>query len=111
MERPLLTVSQTARLLGIGNTTTRALVASGELKSIRFGRAVRIEPSAIDDLIRLHTGVVSDSTCADTCAEEDLPPAARPAPPRRRRAALITKARSESAAIAPTRAGRPEDAR
>lgn len=40
--RVLLTVEQAAETIGIGRTTTFALVKSGELKSVKVGRLRRI---------------------------------------------------------------------
>lgn len=40
--RVLLTVEQPATALGIGRTTTFALIASGELPSVRAGRLRRV---------------------------------------------------------------------
>ncbi|MCX2728804.1 helix-turn-helix domain-containing protein [Saccharopolyspora sp. NFXS83] len=46
--RVLLTVEEAAERLGIGRTTTYALVRSGELDSVRIGRLRRIPKEAID---------------------------------------------------------------
>ncbi|MCA1194889.1 helix-turn-helix domain-containing protein [Saccharopolyspora sp. 6V] len=46
--RVLLTVEEAAEQLGIGRTTTYALVRSGELESVRIGRLRRIPKEAID---------------------------------------------------------------
>ncbi|GAA3364013.1 helix-turn-helix domain-containing protein [Saccharopolyspora gregorii] len=47
-ERVLLTVEEAAEQLGIGRTTTYALVRSGELESVRIGRLRRIPKEAIN---------------------------------------------------------------
>ncbi|MGW0891775.1 helix-turn-helix domain-containing protein [Saccharopolyspora sp. NPDC002578] len=46
--RVLLTVEEAAEQLGIGRTTTYALVRSGEIESVRIGRLRRIPKEAID---------------------------------------------------------------
>ncbi|CAM06192.1 excisionase family DNA binding protein [Saccharopolyspora erythraea NRRL 2338] len=47
--RVLLTVEEAAKQLGLGRTKTYALVASGEIESVRIGRLRRIPRTAIDD--------------------------------------------------------------
>lgn len=47
--RVLFTVEEAAQQLGIGRTTTYALVKSGELESGQIGRLRRIPGTAIDD--------------------------------------------------------------
>ena len=48
----LLRVTEAARLLGLGRSTVYALVATGELKSVTFGRkARRIPVAAVDALV------------------------------------------------------------
>ena len=42
MERELLRVEEAAQILGIGRTKAYELVAAGELRVIRLGRAVRV---------------------------------------------------------------------
>lgn len=46
--RRMLTVEQAAETLGIGRTTTFALIKSGELESVRIGRLRRVPADAID---------------------------------------------------------------
>lgn len=46
--RRMLTVEQAADALGIGRTTTYALVKTGELESVRIGRLRRIPADAIN---------------------------------------------------------------
>jgi excisionase family DNA binding protein len=42
MERLLLRVSETADILGIGKSTAYELVATGELPSLKIGKAIRV---------------------------------------------------------------------
>ena len=51
-DRPLLTVVEVAKQINVSVRTVRRLIADGELKPIRFGRSVRIEPPALRDLLR-----------------------------------------------------------
>jgi excisionase family DNA binding protein len=46
--RLMLTVEQAAEALGIGRTTTFALVKSGELESVRIGRLRRVPAEGIE---------------------------------------------------------------
>ncbi len=46
--RRMLTVEQAAEALGIGRTTTYALVKSGELESVLIGRLRRVPADAIE---------------------------------------------------------------
>lgn len=46
-ERVLLTVKEAAERLGVGRTTAYALVASGELESVRIGNLRRIHVDAV----------------------------------------------------------------
>ena len=45
--RRMLTVEQAAEALGIGRTTTYALVRSGDLDSVKVGRLRRVSATAI----------------------------------------------------------------
>jgi excisionase family DNA binding protein len=49
--RALLTVEQAAERLGIGRTTTYALIKSGGLESITVGRLRRVPETAVTDYI------------------------------------------------------------
>jgi excisionase family DNA binding protein len=46
------TVAQVARLLGYGETKVRTLIISGELRSLKDGRARRVLPEWVDDYIQ-----------------------------------------------------------
>ncbi|MQA78098.1 MAG: helix-turn-helix domain-containing protein [Streptosporangiales bacterium] len=49
MQKPLLlNPEQAAQELGIGRTRTFALIASGELESVKIGRARRIPRAALE---------------------------------------------------------------
>jgi excisionase family DNA binding protein len=50
-ERLLLTPLETAELLGIGRSKVFALLATGELRSIRLGRSRRILRVSLDELV------------------------------------------------------------
>lgn len=52
MQAPLLVnPEEAARVLGIGRTRTYALIASGELQSVKLGRARRIPRTALEDYV------------------------------------------------------------
>ncbi|WP_045877110.1 helix-turn-helix domain-containing protein [Pseudofrankia sp. DC12] len=44
----LLTVEEAADVLGLGRTTTYALIRTGALKSVRIGRARRVRVTDLD---------------------------------------------------------------
>ncbi len=46
-----LTVEEAARRIGVGRTTMYALIASGEVPSIQFGRLRRIPTQALSDYV------------------------------------------------------------
>lgn len=47
---PLLyTVAESARLLSLGRTKVNQLIATGELASVRVGRAVRVSRQTLED--------------------------------------------------------------
>ena len=46
------TVPQVARLLGYGETKVRTLIISGDLRSLKDGRARRVLPEWVDDYIQ-----------------------------------------------------------
>jgi excisionase family DNA binding protein len=50
-ERLMLTVEQSAELLGLGRTTTYELVMSGTIESVHVGRRRLIPRSALDRFI------------------------------------------------------------
>jgi excisionase family DNA binding protein len=45
-------VSQVAQLLGYGETKVRMLIISGDLKSLKDGRARRVLPGWVDEYVR-----------------------------------------------------------
>jgi excisionase family DNA binding protein len=51
-------VSQVAQLLGYGETTVRMLIISGDLRSLKDGRARRVLPEWVDEYVR---GRVADA--------------------------------------------------
>lgn len=48
---PVLTVSEVMEVLGCGRRTAYDLVASGALRSVRLGRAIRIPRSALREFL------------------------------------------------------------
>lgn len=59
-DQKLMTVPEAALQLGIGVTNTWKLVWSGELPSVRIGRAVRVDPAAIRAFVDAHSTKVTD---------------------------------------------------
>jgi excisionase family DNA binding protein len=55
------TVSQVAQLLGYGETKVRTLIISGDLRSLKDGRARRVLPEWVDDYIRNRASSSDDS--------------------------------------------------
>lgn len=55
MEKALLTVSEAARRLSLGRATAYRLVQTGELPSVRVGRAVRVPVRALDAWVSART--------------------------------------------------------
>lgn len=47
MSDNLMTIEQAASCLALGRSTIYELIAAGELKVVRYGRAVRIQPSEL----------------------------------------------------------------
>jgi excisionase family DNA binding protein len=50
-ERALMTVKEVAAALRVSQGTAYALVASGQLASIRIGRSIRVTPRALEEFI------------------------------------------------------------
>ena len=53
-DRPplLLDIHQVARALGVGQSTVRRLIASGELRSVRCMRAIRVRMEDIEAMLK-----------------------------------------------------------
>jgi excisionase family DNA binding protein len=49
--RKLYRTHEVADVLGLGVTTVKALIASGELRSIKVGGARRVSAKALDDFV------------------------------------------------------------
>jgi excisionase family DNA binding protein len=59
MERLLLRVSETAKIIGLGKSKTYELIAKGELPSVRIGKCVRVPVAGLQEWVnaRLPTKV------------------------------------------------------
>jgi excisionase family DNA binding protein len=55
------TVAQVARLLGYGETKVRMLIISGDLRSLKDGRARRVLPEWVEDYVRLRASQAEDT--------------------------------------------------
>lgn len=51
ISKKLLNVNEAATALGLGRSLVYTLITTGEITSIKIGRARRIPPSAIDEFI------------------------------------------------------------
>ena len=51
IEKVLLTIPEFCEATGLGRTTVKALVARGEVESVRIGRARRISVDAMHDWV------------------------------------------------------------
>ena len=54
--KPLLTVQETARILGCSVKSVRRRIEAGDLPAIRDGRLLRVHPDDLDRYIRQHRG-------------------------------------------------------
>lgn len=52
MSRILHPVNEVAEQLGVGLTTAKALIASGQLRSIKIGRARRVPAEALREFVQ-----------------------------------------------------------
>jgi excisionase family DNA binding protein len=50
--KPLLTVPQVAKFLQLSERQIFRLIDAGELVTVRIGRSLRIEPSALEEFIQ-----------------------------------------------------------
>ncbi len=55
-ERILLTVEETAKMLGIGRTLAWRLVQQGDLPSVRLGRCVRVPRGLLEAWLKRQSG-------------------------------------------------------
>jgi len=55
MDKLLLKPSEAFKVMSIGRSTGYAMIASGELPSIRIGRAVRIPADGLKDWVKRQT--------------------------------------------------------
>lgn len=73
----LLHADEAAALLGLGRSTVYRLLQSGELPSIRVGRAVRVPRASLARWIAAQTGEPVDLPTRNGNAGGDEPPALR----------------------------------
>lgn len=52
MSRILYPVHEVAQQLGVGLTTAKALIKSGELRSVKIGRARRVPAEALQEYVQ-----------------------------------------------------------
>ena len=51
-EERLLRISEASKILALGRSKTYQLVASGELRSVRVGRSIRVTATSVQQFIR-----------------------------------------------------------
>jgi excisionase family DNA binding protein len=49
---PLLTVDETARRLRVSDKTVRRLIGRGEIRAIRVGGGIRVDPEELEDAVQ-----------------------------------------------------------
>lgn len=59
-DRILLTVEETAKMLGIGRSLTWRLVQEGRLPSVRLGRLVRVPRAELEVWLQEHSWTRTD---------------------------------------------------
>ena len=64
MTTPLLTIDQAAEQLGMSRGYVKKVIRESKLRTVRLGRAVRVEPSDFQDFIDRHKSTVDDSVDA-----------------------------------------------
>jgi len=66
---PLLSVEDTARLLGLSPWTVRAYVREGKLKPVRLGRRLLFEQTDIEDLVA-HSKQATDDLLVEAIKQQ-----------------------------------------
>ncbi len=72
MEKLLLRVTEASQLTGYPKNTVYGLIASGQLKSIRLGKAIRIPLKALEEWIEKNQSSDQNEACSQS----------KPSPPR-----------------------------
>lgn len=72
MERLLLRPTEAAELLGVGRTTMYALLATGEIPSVRVGKSIRVPAGALERWVSVRTAEPAETV------EPDAPATGRP---------------------------------
>lgn len=49
-------VNEAARMIGVGRTKLYELIAAGEVKTVKLGKATRITTASLQDLVRRRGG-------------------------------------------------------
>ncbi|WP_411091357.1 helix-turn-helix domain-containing protein [Streptomyces sp. 049-1] len=74
MTRILYPTAEVAQQLGVSLTTAKALIGSGELRSVKIGRARRVPADALHDYVqRLDTEQNGDGAAGATAAPSESP--------------------------------------
>ncbi|WP_426386933.1 helix-turn-helix domain-containing protein [Sphingobium sp. R-21] len=51
-------VNEAARMIGVGRTKLYELIAAGEVKTVKLGKATRITTASLHDLVRRQRGAL-----------------------------------------------------
>lgn len=49
-------INDAARMIGVGRTKLYALIAAGEVETVKFGKATRVTTASLHDLVRRQRG-------------------------------------------------------
>jgi excisionase family DNA binding protein len=71
-QKLLYTPAQVAQKTSLGLTKTYELIRTGEIFSIRIGRAVRVPASALDAFCNRHEAASKQSTSRSSRSREEL---------------------------------------
>jgi excisionase family DNA binding protein len=69
-QHPLLSISQTIRVLGIGRTHLYSLINSGRIKALKLGRRTLISSTEIE---RFLSGLPDYQACSDEAVSDPKP--------------------------------------
>lgn len=74
MTRILYPTDEVAQQLGVGMTTAKALIKTGELRSVKIGRSRRVPAEALQEYVRrLDAEQNSDGAAGATAAPSENP--------------------------------------
>ena len=63
MDKPTLTITEAAKLLGIGRSAAYEAARRGDLPTLSFGRRRVVLSAALEEMLKLRRGSLSGETC------------------------------------------------